>query len=185
MKQSRIRMAVNDLFKKKEAARTAELDTPWTAQPDIPWDEYPRPQLKRNSFFCLNGPWQFSINGTGVGEILVPYPPESRLGGVPAPQPGDQMTYEREFVLPAGFRRGRVLLHFGAVDQVCTVYLNDMELGRHEGGYLPFSFDVTDHLKETNALRLIAFDPLDTDLPYGKQKQDRGGVWYTPVSGIW
>ena len=78
-----------------------------------------------------------------------------------------------------------MLLHFGAVDQECTVYLNDIELGSHEGGYLPFSFDVTDQLQEPNTLRVIAFDPLDTDLPYGKQRTDRGGMWYTPVSGIW
>ena len=185
MKQTKLRMAVNDLFKKKETARIAALDTPWTAQSGIPWEEYPRPQLRRDSFFCLNGPWRFAINGTEVGEILVPYPPESRLAGVPAPERGDQLTYEREFTLPEGFRKDRVLLHFGAVDQECTVYLNDIELGSHVGGYLPFSFDVTDHLQETNTLRVIAFDPLDTDLPYGKQREDRGGMWYTPVSGIW
>ena len=185
MKQTKLRMAVNDLFKKKETARIAALDTPWTAQSGIPWEEYPRPQLRRDSFFCLNGPWRFAINGTEVGEILVPYPPESRLAGVPAPERGDQLTYEREFTLPEGFRRDRVLLHFGAVDQECTVYLNDIELGSHVGGYLPFSFDVTAHLQETNTLRVIAFDPLDTDLPYGKQREDRGGMWYTPVSGIW
>ena len=185
MKQTKLRMAVNDLFKKKETARIAALDTPWTAQSGIPWEEYPRPQLRRDSFFCLNGPWRFAINGTEVGEILVPYPPESKLAGVPAPERGDQLTYEREFTLPEGFRRDRVLLHFGAVDQECTVYLNDIELGSHVGGYLPFSFDVTEHLQETNTLRVIAFDPLDTDLPYGKQREDRGGMWYTPVSGIW
>ena len=185
MKQTKLRMAVNDLFKKKETARIAALDTPWTAQSGIPWEEYPRPQLKRDSFFCLNGPWRFAINGTEVGEILVPYPPESRLAGVPTPERGDQLTYEREFTLPEGFRRDRVLLHFGAVDQECTVYLNDIELGSHVGGYLPFSFDVTAQLQETNTLRVIAFDPLDTDLPYGKQREDRGGMWYTPVSGIW
>ena len=185
MKQTKLRMAVNDLFRKKETARIAALDTPWTAQSGIPWEEYPRPQLKRDSFFCLNGPWRFAINGNEVGEILVPYPPESRLAGVPAPERGDQLTYEREFTLPEGFRKDRVLLHFGAVDQECTVFLNDIELGSHVGGYLPFSFDVTEHLKETNTLRVIVFDPLDTDLPYGKQREDRGGMWYTPVSGIW
>ncbi len=185
MKESRIRMAVNDLMKKKEPARTADLTTPWFDQPDIPWNEYPRPQLRRDSFFCLNGRWHFAINGEEKGEILVPYAPEAPLSGAPAPEAGDQMTYEREFTLPAGFRRDRVLLHFGAVDQECTVYLNDVELGSHEGGYLPFSFDVTEQLRETNTLRVIAFDPLDHDLPYGKQKAARGGMWYTPVSGIW
>ena len=185
MKESRIRMAINDLFKKKEAPRLAELDTPWMAQPAIPWNEYPRPQLRRESFFCLNGPWDFAIDGEDAGQILVPYPPESRLSGVRSPRPGDQLTYERRFALPEGFRKDRVILHFGAVDQSCTVWLNDVELGSHEGGYLPFSFDVTEHLKEENELRVVVFDPLDTDLPYGKQRQDRGGMWYTPVSGIW
>ena len=185
MKESRIRMAVNDLLKKKEPARTAELTTPWFDQPQIPWEEYPRPQLRRDSFFCLNGKWRFAINGDEQGDILVPYPPESKLSGATAPKPGDQMTYEREFRLPEGFRKERVLLHFGAVDQECTVYLNDVELGSHVGGYLPFSFDVTNLLQEENTLRLLAFDPLDHDLPYGKQKVDRGGMWYTPVSGIW
>ena len=185
MKESKLRMAVSDLFKKKETARITALPTRWLDQPEIPWAEYPRPQLKRESFFCLNGRWNFAINGEDAGQILVPYPPESALSGAKAPLPGDQLTYEREFTLPEGFRKDRVLLHFGAVDQECTVYLNDVELGSHVGGYLPFSFDVTEHLKEVNTLRVIVFDPLDTDLPYGKQRRDRGGMWYTPVSGIW
>ena len=185
MKESRLRMAVNDLLKKKEAPRTVALDTPWSDQPDIPWNEYPRPQLRRDSFFCLNGRWRFAVNGEDRGDILVPYPPESKLSGAAAPEIGDQLTYEREFSLPEGFRRDRVLLHFGAVDQECTVYLNDIELGSHAGGYLPFSFDVTEQLRERNTLRVIVFDPLDTDLPYGKQRADRGGMWYTPVSSIW
>ena len=185
MKESKLRMAVHDLFQKKETSRVQSLDTPWSRQPDIPWNEYPRPQLRRDSFFCLNGPWRFAVNGEDRGSILVPYPPESKLSGASAPEPGDQLTYEREFTLPEGFRKERVLLHFGAVDQECTVYLNDIELGSHVGGYLPFSFDVTEQLRETNTLRVIVFDPLDTDLPYGKQKKDRGGMWYTPVSGIW
>ena len=185
MKESRLRMAVNDLLKKKEPPRTTVLDTPWSDQPDIPWNEYPRPQLRRDSFFCLNGLWRFAVNGEDKGDILVPYPPESKLSGAAVPEIGDQLTYEREFSLPAGFRKDRVLLHFGAVDQECTVYLNDIELGSHVGGYLPFSFDVTEQLRERNTLRVIVFDPLDTDLPYGKQRKDRGGMWYTPVSGIW
>ena len=185
MKESRIRMAVNDLFKKKEAPRTVALSTPWSEQSDTPWADYPRPQLRRDSFLCLNGPWRFAVNGQDRGTILVPYPPESSLSGAEAPQIGDTLCYEREFTLPEGFRKDRVLLHFGAVDQECTVYLNDAELGSHEGGYLPFHFDITDHLQEVNTIRVIAVDPLDTDLPYGKQRADRGGMWYTPVSGIW
>ena len=79
----------------------------------------------------------------------------------------------------------RVLLHFGAVDQIATVYLNGVLLGKHEGGYLPFSFDITDVLKEENLLEVKVIDALDTDYPYGKQTKKRGGMWYTPVSGIW
>ena len=176
MKESRLRMAVNDLLKKKDPPRTTVLDTPWSDQPDIPWNEYPRPQLRRDSFFCLNGLWRFAVNGEDKGDILVPYPPESKLSGAAAPEIGDQLTYEREFTLPEGFRKDRVILHFGAVDQECTVYLNDIELGSHVGGYLPFSFDVTEQLRERNTLRVIVFDPLDTDLPYGKQRKDRGGM---------
>ena len=126
MKESRLRMAVNDLLKKKDPPRTTVLDTPWSDQPDIPWNEYPRPQLRRDSFFCLNGRWRFAVNGEDRGEILVPYPPESKLSGSAVPEIGDQLTYEREFILPEGFRKDRVILHFGAVDQECTVYLNDI-----------------------------------------------------------
>ncbi len=185
MEESKIRMAMNDLFKKKVPPRLAELSTPWEDQPEIPWNVYPRPQMKRDSFLCLNGRWKFSVNGVDGGTILVPYPPESRLSGALSVKPGDALRYERDFSLPAGFCRDRVLLHFGAVDQFCVVYLNGQYLGSHTGGYLPFSFDITEFLAESNHLRVECLDDLNHDYPYGKQRADRGGMWYTPVSGIW
>ncbi len=185
MEESKIRMAMKDMFAKKVPPRLEQLTTPWEEQPDIPWDEYPRPQLKRDSFLCLNGLWEFTVNGTRAGNILVPYPPESRLSGAVSVKPGDLLRYERDFSLPAGFRKDRVLLHFGAVDQLCEVYVNGQHVGSHEGGYLPFFFDITPCLQENNRLRIDCLDKLDHDYPYGKQRTDRGGMWYTPVSGIW
>ena len=187
MKESPIRMAINDLFKKKTPPRTVRLHTPWMDQPEVPWNEYPRPQLKRNSFLCLNGKWELRCNGESWGEILVPYPVESQLSGIERQlQTGDILTYERSFALPAGFMRDRVILHFGAVDQECTVFVNGRELGSHVGGYLPFSFDITDVLTEgENTIMVQVRDDLDHDRPWGKQSKTRGGMWYTPVSGIW
>lgn len=165
---------------------TQNLTTPWSQQPQVPWDEYPRPQMKRESFLCLNGMWDFSRNGEVFSKILVPYPPESQLSGVgKVTKPGDTLTYRRSVVFPEGFRKDKVLLHFGAVDQAAKVYWNDAPVGEHEGGYLPFSFDVTQYLEEENTLRVEVTDPLDHDFPYGKQRYDRGGMWYTPISGIW
>ena len=153
---------------------TVRLLTPWSRQPEVPWNEYPRPQLRRESFFCLNGQWDLSRNGESWGKILVPYPPESTLSGIMRPVgEGDVLVYERGFVLPEGFNRGKVLLHFGAVDQKCRVWLNDRFVGEHEGGYLPFFFDVTQYLQAENRLRVEAEDPLDHDYPWGKQCRKR------------
>ena len=164
----------------------AALQTPWMEQPSIPWQTYPRPQMRRDSFLCLNGLWRLSCAGADWGQILVPYPPESRLSGIGrGPKKGQDLVYERSFSLPEGFFRGRVLLHFGAVDQCCRVFLNDVLLGEHRGGYLPFSFDITAHLGPENRLRVEVRDDMDPDLPYGKQRPKRGGMWYTGVSGIW
>ena len=175
------------IVRSKRPPRTVELDTPWMEQPEIPWKEYPRPMLQRESFLCLNGKWNLQCNEEPWGEILVPYPPESKLSGIgKGIQKGDVLTYERKFTLPEGFKKNRVILHFGAVDQECVVRVNDQELGRHTGGYLPFSFDVTDVLTEgENTILVMVKDDLDHDLPWGKQCRNRGGMWYTPVSGIW
>ena len=181
-------------MRNEKETKFCALTTPYETEmrkADIPFAEYPRPMLQRDSYICLNGLWDFEIDSQRdvdhPDKILVPFPPESRLSGVEViTQPEDVLIYRRTFTLPQGFRGGRWLLHFGAVDQVATVKLNSRELGTHEGGYLPFSFDITAFLCECeNTLEVIVTDTLDHNLPWGKQRHDRGGMWYTPVSGIW
>ena len=147
--------------------------------------------MRRNSFLSLNGEWDFSVTDKSgkvdSAKILVPFPPESALSGYEKEiAPGAVMQYKRRFVLPEGFLLERFLIHFGAVDTLCDVYLNGKLLGSHEGGYLPFFFDATDKLSAgENELSLTVRDDLSHIYPYGKQKRARGGMWYTPVSGIW
>ena len=153
-----------------------------------PWPEYPRPLMRRESFFNLNGEWDFSVPDAGFqGTIQLPFCPESALSGVNRRFPQSAvLLYKKQFSLPEGFLRERVLLHFGAVDQIAEVYLNGHLLGSHTGGYEPFSFDVTGQLLPINCLELRVRDELDRRiLPYGKQREKRGGMWYTPVSGVW
>ncbi len=156
---------------------------------ETPWQTYPRPQMKRDSYVNLNGWWDFSFNGV-ESKIRVPFCPESRLSGMPQNEPfchGDELIYRRSFTLPEGFHRGRVLLHIGAADQICEVTLNGHAVGRHEGGYEAFSFDITDALVPgENQLEILCRDDqYDLSFPYGKQVEKRGGMWYTPVSGLW
>ena len=166
----------------KEAERMDSLPT-----------AYPRPTLVRDSFLSLDGLWDFSARPAGEepsfhARIRVPFPPESALSGIGKVYPdGTVLTYRRSFSLPEGFFKGRVILHVGATDQCAEVTLNGVYLGKHEGGYLPFSFDITEALTAgENTLTVVATDHLDSHvLPYGKQRHARGGMWYTPVSGIW
>ncbi len=171
-----------------------DLQTPWAAQVhDAPWQVYPRPQMKRESYVNLNGLWDFAVGdrepGTYDRKILVPFCPESRLSGIGEHFPeGTPLWYHRSFVLPQGFCRGRVLLHIGAADQRLTCFVNDTMVGTHMGGYTDMTFDITDVLKETNSILICCADDLnDLSMPYGKQvrPEKRGGMWYTPVSGIW
>ena len=152
-----------------------------------PWQDYPRPCLVRDSYLSLNGTWSFSANGGPEEEILVPFPPESLLSGIGRDMgPRPRLCYTRRFTLPADFLRDRIILHFGAVDQVARVSLNGIFLGEHRGGYTPFSFDITPYLATENLLTVEVTDTtVDFTLPYGKQSGKRGGMWYTPVSGIW
>ncbi len=158
----------------------------------IPWNEYPRPSMARDSFLCLNGEWDFAVTA-GSGEIdykekiLVPFPPESLLSGIEREIPeGSLLHYRRSFTLPEGFNKGKIILHFGAVDTICAVFVNGKEALTHKGGYLPFSIDITALIQEgENEIYLKARDVLSGLYPYGKQKRDRGGMWYTPISGIW
>ncbi len=168
--------------------QTVDMYTGGSEVPGRVWDAYPRPQMRREKWMSLNGKWQ--LNGQ---EILVPFPPQALLSGYRG-RMGTRLEYARSFTLPEGFRfgkgkGGRILLHFGAVDQVAEVFLNGRFVGRHEGGYLPFWFDVTEYLaddeKGENLLCVKAEDALSSRYPYGKQRKARGGMWYTPVSGIW
>ena len=151
-------------------------------------DYYPRPQMRRDSFLSLNGQWLLTYGDNEQIKINVPYPPESILSGVFKDMGKDpQLTYTRSFTLPQGFKKDRVILHFGAVDQACAVYVNGNLAGKNIGGYNSFSFDITRFLKdEENTLVVNVHDNLSNKvLPYGKQTYERGGMWYTPVSGIW
>ncbi|WP_055482639.1 glycoside hydrolase family 2 protein [Sphaerimonospora mesophila] len=164
---------------------------------DSPLQEYPRPQLVRDGYLNLNGHWQYAIGPHAIGdgppetydgEILVPFSPEAPLSGVNRQLlPGQTLWYRRSFDLPGDFTDGRVILHFGAVDQTCRVWVNGVEAGGHTGGYLPFSFDVTEHLRESGNVLVVAVRD-DSDTGHGsrgKQRLRRGGIWYTAQSGIW
>ncbi|MBQ8185642.1 MAG: glycoside hydrolase family 2 [Clostridia bacterium] len=153
---------------------------------ETPWDVYPRPGLRRDSFFNLNGTWQITVNGGPSENITVPFVPQSLLSGINRRLGKNPcLSYFKTFTLPDGFVRDRVILHFGAVDQCAKVTLNGWTLGEHRGGYGHFSFDVTDCLTDENILTVEVTDRLDGILPYGKQREKRGGMWYTPVTGIW
>jgi hypothetical protein len=175
------------------------LMTRWaeTVSPDNVWPEYPRPQMTRENWQNLNGLWEYAITsnrdkhtpGAWEGEILVPFAIESALSGVKKPVlPDQKLWYRRTFTVPADWGDQRVLLHFGAVDWECTVYVNGKYRGRHQGGYDPFSFDITGALNPTGEQELIvaAWDPTDKGYqPRGKQVLEPQGIWYTAVTGIW
>ncbi len=182
---------------------------------DFLWSDYPRPQMRRESYFCLNGKWSLKvINARDCekqmslaqlkqgaenkdeplsekivfdGEINVPFPIPSRLSGVNINiKKNDLMVYKREFELNEDFIKDKLILHFGAVDQKCCVYINGMKVGENVGGYHPFSFDITKYyVQGRNTLEVRVMDTLDKNLPYGKQRKKRGGMWYTPICGIW
>lgn len=160
--------------------------------PEIPWNEYPRPKLKRDSFLCLNGKWDLLVkksDNTVVfdSNIIVPFCPESLLSGVDKIfDEEDTLVYKKTFSLPDGFKKDKIILHFGAVDQIAEVFVNGNFVTKHVGGYTPFYADITDYVQEVNELVVSVRDNLSNlILPYGKQSRKRGGMWYTPVSGIW
>lgn len=176
-----------------------QLSTRWAKEVDLkyPLPEYPRPNMVRDSYFNLNGEWEYCINQSKEtdhydGTIIVPFSPETALSGVQKMvMPEDYLHYRKVFVLPAGFQKDRVLLHFGAVDQECDVFLNGKKLGSHVGGYLAFYFDVTEYLMEGENVLTLCVKDYTEKAPHarGKQKLVRKGgmssLFYTPQSGIW
>ncbi len=157
---------------------------------NVPLSEYPRPQMKRESFLCLNGLWnlQFISDGKEAKEysILVPYSPESVYSGVQRTlHAHETMRYSRHVVFPenVNFQTHTLLLHFGAVDYRTLVYINGKQVFEHIGGYLPFEIEVP--LREFD-LDVLVQDPGDTkEISRGKQSSQPGGIWYPQTSGIW
>ena len=174
-----------------------KIKTDWATQIDpanvLP--EYPRPIMERGEWKNLNGLWNYAIIEKGQpvpatfdGEILVPFAVESSLSGV-AKRMDDtkELVYQRSFEVPSAWKGKQVLLHFGAVDWKADVWVNDVKVGSHTGGYTPFSFDVTAALvAKNNKLVVKVWDPTDKGYqPRGKQLSNPHGIWYTPVTGIW
>ena len=159
-----------------------------------PWNVYPRPQMKRDSWLNLNGSWDFAAGKEKPERfdrtILVPFCPESKLSGITEHfEEGTPLWYRRKVILPENYSHGRVLLHIGAADQTADVWVNGEPAGSHEGGYDAFHFDITNLLHDgENEILICCTDDLRNQIyPYGKQvlPKKRGGMWYTPVSGIW
>jgi beta-galactosidase/beta-glucuronidase len=174
-----------------------KITTEWAKQvaPDKTLQEYPRPQFVRVTWMNLNGLWEYAIKpkdqvaNSYDGKILVPFAIESALSGVGKTVGADnQLTYKRSFVLPTTFKGKNVLINFGAVDWRCEVFVNGKSVGKHEGGYDPFSFDITPQLKKSGAQEIVVtvWDPSDKGpQPRGKQVKEPKSIWYTPVTGIW
>lgn len=172
------------------------MKTPWTDSVDrlAPLPEYPRPQMVRGNWLSLNGPWEYAISAGGSfpaeydGTITVPFSPETELSGVGRTlHKGEFLWYRREISLPECFSERHVLLHFGAVDQTADVWVNGLKVMEHVGGYLPFEGDVTRAVRD-GRMEIVVRVTDESDRGYhtrGKQKSARGGIWYTPQSGIW
>ncbi|MBQ7202380.1 MAG: glycoside hydrolase family 2 [Eubacterium sp.] len=159
-----------------------------------PLPEYPRPQFVRDSYLSLNGIWKLNfcageiITDNYEYEIVVPYSPETPLSGVGKTlNKGEKLVYERAFTLPDGFNKGRVIMHIGAADQTAKVLINGSQAFYHEGGYTPFEFEITDYIRDgENTVNVICEDYCeDNEFSRGKQRTKRGGIWYSPQSGIW
>lgn len=154
---------------------------------------HPRPQLRRETWMDLNGKWDFAVQADEKKPeafdrtILVPYCPESALSGIHNHFPEGSFLFYRRYVrLPEAAVGHRILLHVGAADQALTCYVNGIEIGSHTGGYTAFTMDITRAVREENEILLRVRDDLtDTAFPRGKQSLTPGGMWYTPVSGIW
>lgn len=173
------------------------ISTQWSEQvnPDNVLPEYPRPIMERTEWKNLNGLWDYAIIEKGKhtpsvfdGKILVPFAVESSLSGVAKTVGAEkELVYRRSFDVPSSWKGKRVLLHFGAVDWRTDVWVNEVKVGSHTGGFTPFSFDITEALqRKNNTLLVKVWDPTDKGYqPRGKQVSRPEGIWYTPVTGIW
>lgn len=174
-----------------------KIKTPWAEKidPTNVLPEYPRPIMERQDWTNLNGLWEYAITPVGEaepseydGKILVPFAVESSLSGVQKDLgTKNELWYKRIFDIPADWENKNVLLHFGAVDWKTEVFLNDVKIGSHTGGYTPFTFNISPFLtKGKQKLVVKVWDPTtDGYQPVGKQNNKPEGIWYTPVSGIW
>ena len=174
-----------------------KIKTQWAAEvhPDQVLPEYPRPLMVRPEWKNLNGLWNYSTTPKDgkqpeafAGQILVPFCIESSLSGVQQEVgPSNALWYQRSFSIPKSWKGQRVLLHFGAVDWMTDVWVNDIKVGSHTGGYTPFTFDITQALSsKDNTLVVRVWDPTDASyIPHGKQVRKPGGIFYTSVTGIW
>lgn len=175
-----------------------KIKTQWAEQvnPKSVLPEYPRPLMERSEWQNLNGEWEYAIKPVGEvepasfdGNILVPFAVESSLSGVQK-EVGEknELWYKRSFTVPAKWKGKDVMLNFGAVDWKAEVFVNDVLVGSHKGGYTPFSFNITPFLKGSGVQKLVVrvWDPSDKGYqPIGKQTFNPQGIWYTSVTGIW
>ncbi|WP_149273561.1 glycoside hydrolase family 2 protein [Pareuzebyella sediminis] len=175
-----------------------KIKTEWAEKisPENVWQEYPRPLMERPDWKNLNGLWDYVIQSKGKAapasytyKILVPFAVESSLSGVMQEVGANQeLWYNTVFEVPKDWEGKSILLHFGAVDWKADIWMNDIKIGSHKGGYTPFSFDITPFLSENPKQKLTVkvWDPTsDGPQPRGKQVNDPKGIWYTPVTGIW
>ena len=182
-------------WKYKPAGNKIKTSWAYNLDPYKIWQEYPRPQLQREEWINLNGPWKYKIKKKYSsypkyydGFILVPFPIESSLSGIMKNLKKDNILwYEKEVEIPKNWTGKHILLNFGAVDWKCELFINKINVGEHTGGYSYFYFDITNFLNEgKNNITLKVIDPTDTLYqPRGKQTLNPYGIWYTPSSGIW
>lgn len=161
----------------------------------IPHAEHPQPQMQRDAWLCLNGWWRLAKRDASgvqsdVGEILVPFSPETKNSGIEEGfvlKSGEMLIYQRNFDISEALLQGKLLLHFGAVDSACRIFLNGVQVGAHVGGFTAFFCDITDAVRlGKNELLVECTDEATRNSgARGKQSDKRGGIWYTPQSGIW
>ena len=175
-----------------------KIKTSWAEKIDVKnvLPEYPRPIMERAEWVNLNGLWDYAILKAGLneptkfdGKILIPFAVESSLSGVQKTVGAEnEVWYKRNFTLPDKWKNKKILLHFGAVDWKAEIWLNDIKIGSHTGGYTTFSFDIQPFLNKTGVQKLVVrvWDPSDIGFqPRGKQTSKPNGIWYTSVTGIW